>query len=140
MGGENVGKTFRPRGPTAIGAFHSYHTLLTLRALGGEGLNREDLVHHLVSGIGVPAIGVCMPFGRLLSLVNFFMCGVPGGVDYALLVAVKYGVIGRMREKRVNRMLNLVLRMPGMQLAAYLFPPSRRGSSSSCSPARRCTH
>ena len=48
------------------------------------------------------------------------MCGLPGGLDYAMLVGVKEGWLDRLTEKRVNRMMNLTLRMPPMQLVSYI--------------------
>eukprot|EP00995_Heteronema_vittatum_P010294 NODE_5731_length_491_cov_172.176471_g4284_i0.p1 GENE.NODE_5731_length_491_cov_172.176471_g4284_i0~~NODE_5731_length_491_cov_172.176471_g4284_i0.p1 ORF type:complete len:123 (-),score=46.75 NODE_5731_length_491_cov_172.176471_g4284_i0:121-468(-) len=54
------------------------------------------------------------------SLSNFFMCGLPGGLDYCLLVAVKHGWIERVTEKRLNRHFNLLIRMPGMMLVTYI--------------------
>eukprot|EP00997_Jenningsia_sp_PLL12_P010956 NODE_8364_length_413_cov_21.299451_g7492_i0.p1 GENE.NODE_8364_length_413_cov_21.299451_g7492_i0~~NODE_8364_length_413_cov_21.299451_g7492_i0.p1 ORF type:complete len:108 (-),score=31.02 NODE_8364_length_413_cov_21.299451_g7492_i0:89-370(-) len=37
-----------------------------------------------------------------------------------MLVSVKQGWMDKMTEKRINRHLNLLIRMPGMLLAAYL--------------------
>eukprot|EP01104_Vermistella_antarctica_P020410 TRINITY_DN8714_c0_g1_i1.p1 TRINITY_DN8714_c0_g1~~TRINITY_DN8714_c0_g1_i1.p1 ORF type:complete len:113 (+),score=19.56 TRINITY_DN8714_c0_g1_i1:177-515(+) len=48
------------------------------------------------------------------------MCGLPGGIDYFLLVLVKHGLIDKMTEKDINRFLNLLIRWPGMFLAGYL--------------------
>lgn len=104
----------------AIGAFHVYHTIMTLKVFGGTGLNKEDWLHHLISGMGVPVVGIAVPYGKVLSLVNFFMCGLPGALDYCMLVAVKYGWMDRLSEKNINRFINLLLRMPAMQLTGYL--------------------
>ena len=48
------------------------------------------------------------------------MCGIPGGIDYALLVLVKMRVLNTMTEKRINRYLNLVLRWPLQLITTYL--------------------
>lgn len=98
-----------------ITGFHVYHMLAF------KGISAEDWVHHLVSCVLVPIIGVGCPFGRVVSVSNLGMCGIPGGIDYALLAGVKLGVVPRMAEKNINSMLNLLLRWPLMLLSTYLF-------------------
>ena len=104
---------------TAIGAFHTYHMLLTARVFGGSGLSREDFLHHTISGVAVPACGLVFPFGLILGIVNFSMCGFPGGVNYSALTCVKLGYMDSLRQKRLDCGLNLVIRMPLMLLALY---------------------
>ena len=48
------------------------------------------------------------------------MCGIPGGIDYFLLVLVKYNIIEKMTEKKINRYLNLFIRYPVMYLCCYI--------------------
>ena len=98
-----------------ITGFHLYHMIAF------QGISAEDWIHHLVSCVFVPAIGIGCPFGRAVSLSNLGMCGIPGGIDYALLAGVKMGVVPRLVEKKVNSMLNLLLRWPIMLVTAYLF-------------------
>ena len=43
-----------------------------------------------------------------------FVCGLPGGVDYALLFLVKLGKLSKAREKSINRFLNMWIRLPGI--------------------------
>ena len=38
--------------------------------------------------------------GPLMNFNNFFMCGVPGGLDYAMLFAVKHGWMSPLQEKK----------------------------------------
>jgi hypothetical protein len=99
----------------AVVGFHVYHMLCY------TGLAAEDWVHHLVSCVFVPAIGIGCPFGKAVALSNLGMCGIPGAVDYALLAGVKIGAVPKLTEKRVNAMLNLLLRWPLMLLCAYVF-------------------
>ena len=54
--------------------------------------------------------------GRVLNAMNFFVCGLPGGVDYALLAAVKAKIIPVITEKRINLWLQVGIRWPGMLL------------------------
>ena len=46
----------------------------------------------------------------LTVLLYFTQCGLPGGIDYGLLALVKFGVIEKLTEKKINRLLNLVVR------------------------------
>ncbi len=106
---------FSPIVTTAgIAGFHTYHMLFY------KNLTTEDLVHHIVSCLIVPAIGILCPYGKVVTIVNLGMCGVPGGIDYFLLTLVKYEVMDKLTEKRINRWLNLVLRWPLMLLSVYL--------------------
>ena len=105
-----------------ITGFHVYHTLFF------TGISAEDWVHHIVSCVVVPLIGINAPFGRVVSLSNLGMCGIPGALDYAMLAALKTPSLaaGKMArwallEKRVNSMLNLLVRWPLMLLSSYIF-------------------
>ena len=100
---------------SAISAFHYYHYL------NFTNLTYDDYIHHIVSCLLVPLIGIILPCGRLPSLSNLGMCGIPGGIDYLLLFLVKYNIISKMTEKSLNRWLNLVIRWPLMYTMAYIF-------------------
>eukprot|EP00961_Rhodomonas_salina_P050468 677783-Rhodomonas_salina.2 len=56
----------------------TFHLAMLTQVVAGAGLNKEDWLHHLISGMGVPVVGIAVPYGKVLSLVNFFMCGLPG--------------------------------------------------------------
>ena len=43
---------------------------------------------------------------------HFFMCGVPGGVDYLMLFLVKHGWMKPLDEKRLNSAINVWCRAP----------------------------
>jgi hypothetical protein len=100
---------------SGIASFHIYHILAY------SDLTLEDWLHHLVSSFIVAGIGTYLPFGKCPSLANLAMCGLPGGIDYLLLVLVKLDIIDKMMEKVVNRYLNLIIRWPIMFLTSYLF-------------------
>ena len=88
--------------------FHFYHTCMNY-----SNLVLEDWVHHVVSCFIVGYIGISCPIGIVLNWVNLIMCGIPGGIDYLLLVLMKYEIIFKQTEKRINRLLNLLIRMQG---------------------------
>ncbi|VVU95729.1 hypothetical protein CPAV1605_1484 [seawater metagenome] len=100
---------------TSIATFHIYHIFAY------SDLTLEDWLHHLVSSILVAAIGTYLPFGKCPSLANLAMCGIPGGIDYLLLVLVKINLIDKINEKFINRYLNLIIRWPIMFLTSYIF-------------------
>jgi len=100
---------------TAIASFHIYHVLDKYQIL-----SFEDWIHHLGSSFIIPIIGNTNPFGKTISLSNFVMCGLPGGLDYFLLALVKYNWIDKLIEKRINNWLNLLIRMPIQMLTFYI--------------------
>ena len=53
------------------------------------------------------------------NLVGFFMCGLPGGIDYFMLALVKFGSMSPFTEKAWNTRLNVWLRSPGLLLTAF---------------------
>lgn len=62
----------------------------------------EEWQHHLLFGIGLcgPQLRYCV--GPVQNAVGFFLCGLPGGIDYAMLTAVKEGLIRSSTEKIWN--------------------------------------
>jgi len=92
--------------------FHLYHILT-------EKLSLEDKMHHIITVFMTGSTALLKPCGHILAAINFFMCGLPGGSDYFLLVLVKYNLITKLTEKYINRWLNLLIRMPGMMLCCW---------------------
>jgi hypothetical protein len=64
----------------AIIAVHTYHCV-------AFDLSKQDIFHHFMF---VPTIGVyggfCMAWGPFRNCVAFFISGLPGGIDYIVLV------------------------------------------------------
>jgi hypothetical protein len=50
--------------------------------------------------------------GPLMDYNHFFMCGLPGGIDYLMLFLVKHGWMKPMDEKRLNSAINVWFRAP----------------------------
>ena len=95
--------------------FHLYHLLTHI-----EELSMETMLHHLIGAIVNPIITIFYPIGKLPVMHNIILCGIPGGIDYLLLVLVKYDIIEKMTEKKINRFLNLLVRWPFIFLSNYL--------------------
>lgn len=58
--------------------------------------------------------------GYMLGHGAFFASGLPGGIDYAMLVAVKKGWMTSGQEKKYNGYIQLWIRMPGCVMHALL--------------------
>lgn len=103
--------TFYPMNVDAVKwciALHFYHILMYWRSF-----RYDDWLHHvLMIGIAIP-IGTMLSSHLLMGLSLFFTTGLPGGIDYALLFAVRNGWIESMKEKQINTFLNVWIRSPG---------------------------
>lgn len=93
---------------------HIYHLLFF------TGLRREDIVHHLLFAGVLGAFAISFSWGRMINVSIFFMSGVPGGVDYALLVLVKTGRMARLQQKAITSAINTWVRTPGLCFCATL--------------------
>lgn len=69
--------------------------------------------------IGAPFL-ISGEVGHLTNFNHFFMCGVPGGADYAMLFAVKHGWMDPLSEKRWNSAVNVWVREPALVVVATL--------------------
>jgi hypothetical protein len=54
------------------------------------------------------------------NVVGFFLTGLPGGMDYFMLVLVKLGKMDRLTEKRYNTRIMTWLRGPGALSASFM--------------------
>ena len=97
-------------GPLAMTVgLHIFHCLSQAKKL-----TAVDWAHHLISNMLVSFL--CFPFryGPLTNWALFFVCGLPGGIDYLLLFLVKQQLLGKGQEKSINRVLNMWIRLPGI--------------------------
>ena len=105
-------------------AVHLWHTLAYNK------LRAEDLWHHALFVGTFGYVNFSMRWGPVVNLLLFFMTGLPGGLDYAMLAAVKQGLLPAMREKAINAKINTYLRAPGLVFtAALLYTCARTGRS-----------
>ena len=109
-----------------IAALHLYH-LIAFR-----NLSTSDWVHHLVFGGIICPVGICFRSGPLLSMAAFFICGLPGGLDYLMLFLVKQGKLDRLTEKGMNTRINVWLRSPGLMFTVvFIYIASKYGAEDS---------
>lgn len=85
-----------------------------------NGLTWDDYFHHFVFAAGFSIITFGWDWGYGTNFLIFFICGLPGGLDYLMLAAVKHGYIEKISEKRINKLLNVWCRGPGCIASACL--------------------
>ena len=71
------------------------------------------------------------------NTVGFFVCGLPGGLDYCMLAAVKLGLMTSMTEKRWNARINVWMRSPGLLLTSFCLLLGRFDEHAPASVAER---
>jgi len=79
-------------------------------------LAMDDIIHHIVSSFLSTAIIVYHRADNspLTNVATFFMCGLPGAIDYTLLYFVKHDQLRSIDEKYINGILNMYIRLPGL--------------------------
>lgn len=102
-------------GNSATIALHLYHMV-------AFKVTSADLFHHFVF-VGClcgPAIPFKQVAGVSVNLSCFFLSGLPGGMDYVMLVLMYEGKITRATEKKWFSIINAYLRGPSMVVYTYL--------------------
>jgi len=102
-------------GHALVMAVHIFHVLFYY-----DSLTTMDYVHHGVSVGLVGSMGYLFLWGAGLHAMDFFICGLPGGLDYGMLALVKMGAMRKITNKRVNKWLNIAVRWPGILLVCYI--------------------
>ena len=93
---------------------HIAVTLHVYHCVAYTDLRMDDIVHHAAFVLPLGAMQLTMQWGPICNLLMFFITGLPGGLDYALLVLVKQGKMARLEEKKLNSKIMVWLRMPGL--------------------------
>jgi hypothetical protein len=100
-------------GYLVVTALHIYHVV-------AFPLNFQDWLHHfLMIGIVGP-ITFKFARGPICDYCSFFISGLPGGIDYAMLSLVKNGRLSKMVEKRVNAAINTWIRVPFTVIGGFI--------------------
>lgn len=108
------GPCFTVVGNSATVALHLYHIL-------AFKLTYDDWAHHL-QFIPMCAFAPALKhkIGCMVALSNFFLSGLPGGLEYIFLVLVMHGKMEKSTEKAYFAWLNVWVRGPGAVWAAVL--------------------
>ena len=123
-------------GTSCIGGASTYVPLwqiivLHLYHLVFFACSTADWVHHCVFVSIIGGCGLYFEGGPLVNLVAFFMCGIPGALDYVMLSLVKHGHLAPLVEKAWNARINVWIRSPGMLLCTFCaYQATRHGPES----------
>ena len=95
---------------TLVICLHFYHCLRFK-------LSYQDKLHHFlfIPTLGIP--GLILDWGCFSNYLVFFICGLPGGIDYLLLSLQKQGKALKWNQKKICANLNMWVRLPGILLA-----------------------
>ena len=88
-----------------VNCLHIYHILMF-------PLETADWIHHMIF---IPALGIpgqVYNWGLFCNWLAFFLCGVPGAIDYALLGFKRCGYVTPALQKHVSVFLNAYIRQP----------------------------
>ena len=89
-------------------SLHFYHMIAYFKKL-----RFDDWLHHILMVLIALPLSSMVNTGTLLNHSLFFLCGLPGMIDYILLFLARNNIIDKMTEKYVNKQLNLWIRAPG---------------------------
>ena len=90
-----------------IAILHIYHLLFF-------HCTKSDLFHHLTFVLLATTTQYLVNWGYLSPFFHFFICGLPGGIDYFALALVKEKKILKSDRLKLAVELNTWLRAPGM--------------------------
>lgn len=96
------------RAATLTFSLHYYHIIWYFKKL-----RFDDWLHHILTVIVALPLTMFTPTGSLLGHSLFYLCGLPGGIDYLMLFLNRNNYITRLTEKQINNCLNLWIRCPG---------------------------
>ena len=85
-------------------------------------INRQDIIHHGVMSSVLLISIYNRDNNQFIGPTNyalFFLSGLPGGIDYFLMVLVELGRIRSITEKYYNQYLNTWIRSVGILYAAF---------------------
>lgn len=88
---------------------HAYHLL-------GFQCTKDDLFHHLFFVfIGCSTVYL-FNNGYFSALSHFFICGLPGAIDYTTIIFYKLNYLTKTQRLRIGMYLNVWFRSPGLCL------------------------
>ena len=90
-----------------VNALHLHHAL-------AYPMTSAEWVHHVVFVLTLGSTGAWFDWGLLSNYLAFFLCGLPGGVEYALLAVKRSGRCSDCLCRRASVWLNLALRAPAV--------------------------
>ena len=105
----NTNNNFKSDGLGVAVSLHFFHIIRDYKTL-----TMIDWTHHLISNFFLGILGLYYFHNSIFNCGLFFMCGLPGGIDYLLLFLYKIGKFKKGDEKKINVFLNNWIRLPGL--------------------------
>lgn len=99
---------------SVICGFHLYHIVTQ-----STRLSLSDWLHHLIS-VGASAYLLVKCDHAIGCATLFFLCGLPGLVDYLVLIGQKVGWVPRLTQKHVSSLVHITVRVPGVLWCCFL--------------------
>lgn len=93
--------------PCAVVAIHLYHVVFFT-------LTPADKFHHVLFIPSICCFGYAFEWGALRQFLAFFICGLPGLIDYVAVCLYYAGRLSKTTRRRVTVSLNLWLRAPAL--------------------------
>ena len=98
-------------------AMHGVMALYVYHALAWK-MTSSDVLHHTTSVfVAIPLLLTIKT--RVIASHIFVGCGLPGALDYGVMVALKHNFIARRQQKKMTELLNFALRAPLGSIVAY---------------------
>ena len=108
------------KGPTEINGFLVIIAIHLYHVYAFRPLPMIEWVHHILMVACIAPIVWASARGSIVDYCSFFLSGLPGAVDYALLVLVTNGKMDRVFEKRVNSAINTWVRTPFTLVGGFI--------------------
>ena len=110
-----VGPSLSPLPMALVASIHIYHALFF-------ALRPDEIFHHVQFVVPLFVLSLVFKWdgGASQNFGAFFICGLPGGLNYAALVGVKEGWLSALSQKRFDAWINACLRAPGCIVYAAL--------------------
>jgi hypothetical protein len=97
----------------AITAIHVYHVAFF-------ALTSADRFHHALFVPVICFFGHYMQWGALRQFLAFFICGLPGMLDYIAVCVYYAGWITKPERRHITAILNIWIRAPGLIFEASM--------------------
>jgi hypothetical protein len=95
-----------------INSLHIYHLLFF-------EVTKQELFHHLIFVPIIGFMGQWFDWGPSKNFMAFFISGLPGAIDYLLLILVKFKKVHPLTQKRVCASMNVYVRGPFIVVSAH---------------------
>ena len=100
-------------------SLHLYHIM---NKKYKPSLSTEDYVHHILFAVGLGLLSLSVRWGPIQNLSVSVLTGLPGGLDYIMLVLIKLNIITKNTRKKYAILINNWLRAPGcVVISAWIY-------------------